>query len=76
MNEYDTEYMIDRYEYISYGLHEWWVWIGMTWCNWWIEINKIDMNYRNDRYKIMTCYRLPDGTGDMDTIGLLGKHRC
>ena len=76
MNEYDTENMIDRYEYISYGLHEWWVWIGMTWCNWWIKINKIDMNYKDDIFKNTTWYLLLDGTGYMDLTGLLGGHRC
>ena len=43
----------------------------MTMCNWWLETNKIDMNYRNDRHKIVTCYQLPDGNGDMRVIGLL-----
>ena len=40
-------------------------------CDWSLETNKIDMNYRNDRHKIVTCYQLPDRDGDMIVNGLL-----
>ena len=41
-----------------------------------MEVNKLDMVYRNDKYRNTTWYLILDGTEYMDIIGLLSGHRC